>query len=258
MTISAAGRFRSRITLLGASVAAMIVILGGCGVTSSTDRTASLPTIAPPSTTPTTTLTTSPAAEGNAESALTNLAVKGSAPWTPYERTLFLPNELNKLDSDGNGCDQRNDVLARELTEVTIATDECVVRSGTLADPYTGRTIQFERGYDGNAADVEIDHVVALGDAWTTGAQQLTPERRETLATDLRNLQATDRLINQAKGASDAAHWLPPNESYQCTYVARQIAIKAAFGLWVTQPEHDKMVAVLATCPGQQLPTANP
>jgi Protein of unknown function (DUF1524) len=145
---------------------------------------------------------------GDAATALANLPVKDAVPITGYDRTLFLPDELGNVDTDWNGCDQRNDLLARELTEVHIDDDGCKVRSGTLADPYTGRTIHFARGYGGNAKEVEIDHVVALGNAWKTGAQQLTPEQRLALATDLRNLQATDEPTNQEKGAADAYDWL--------------------------------------------------
>lgn len=215
------------------------------------------PTTVPSPLAPTTSPTTSPATAGDAATALANLPVKDAAWGVKYERTLFLPHELGELDSDGNGCDQRNEVLARELTEVHIDADGCRVRSGTLADPYTGRTIQFARGYDGNAKEVEIDHVVALANAWRTGAQTWDTARRRAFATDLRNLQATDRPTNQGKLASDAAEWLPPNTGYWCTYVSRQIAVKAAYGLWVTSQEHDKMLAVLAACPGQQLPATS-
>jgi len=103
---------------------------------------------------------------------------------------------------------------------------------------------------------VQIDHVVALSDAWQKGAQQWTTSRRTALANDLLNLLAVDGLTNQRKSDGDAATWLPPNRSYRCPYAARQIAVKARYGLWVTSAERDALRRILATCPSQVLPTA--
>jgi hypothetical protein len=128
------------------------------------------------------------------------------------------------------------------------------VLTGTLADPYTGRVIAFRRG-EKTSADVQIDHVVAESNAWQTGAQQLTPARRLQFANDPLNLVAVDGPTNQSKGDSDAATWLPPNKRYRCTYVARQITVKATYGLWVTAAERAAMLRVLQGCPGQVLPS---
>jgi hypothetical protein len=128
------------------------------------------------------------------------------------------------------------------------------VQTGTLADPYTGASISFLRG-SGTSTAVQIDHVVALSDAWQKGAQQLTTEQRTAFANDPLNLQATDGPTNQKKGDGDAATWLPPNKAFRCEYVARQISVKAAYGLWVTQAEHDAMANILAGCTGQLAPT---
>jgi hypothetical protein len=127
------------------------------------------------------------------------------------------------------------------------------VKSGTLADPYTGTTINFLRGAATSSA-VQIDHVVALSDAWQKGAQQLTTEQRTAFANDPLNLQATDGPTNMKKGDGDAATWLPPNKGFRCEYVARQISVKATYSLWVTQAEHDAMARILADCSAQLAP----
>lgn len=184
---------------------------------------------------------------GQAADVLAELSVKGRAPKTGYERTQF-GNGWRKL----NGCDMRNVILHRDLTGTTI-NNKCQVVGGTLNDPYTGKTITFVRG-DNTSADVQIDHVVALGDAWQKGAQQLSEEQREDLANDPLELLAVDGPANQQKSDGDAATWLPSNKAFRCQYVARQIAVKKKYRLWVTGSEKDAMTRVLATCPGQTLP----
>lgn len=190
------------------------------------------------------------AVSGQAADALESLAVKGRAPKTGYARTQF---------GDGwrrvNGCDMRNSILHRDLSD-TAVNDKCQVTSGTLDDPYTGKTIRFARGAD-SSADVQIDHVVALGDAWQKGAQQLSGAEREQLANDPLELLAVDGPANQQKSDGDAATWLPPNKVFRCQYVARQIAVKKKYRLWVSQAEKDAMKRVLSVCPGQKLPAAN-
>ncbi len=119
----------------------------------------------------------------------------------------------------------------------------------SLADPYTGRTIGFTRG-ERTSDDVQIDHVVALSDAWQKGAEQLSADQRRDLANDPRNLQATDGPTNQQKSDGDAATWLPPNRAFRCTYVERQITVKSVYRLWVTAAEKDAMVRILTSCGG--------
>lgn len=102
---------------------------------------------------------------------------------------------------------------------------------------------------------MQIDHVIALSDAWQKGAQQLSAEARRSLGNDPLNLMAVDGPTNQGKGDGDAATWLPPVRAYRCTYVARQVAVKAKYRLWVTQAEHDAINGILAGCPGQPLPS---
>lgn len=174
---------------------------------------------------------------------LSTLAVKGRAPKTGYSREQF---GQRWKDTDRNGCDQRNDVLARDLTGV-VAPGGCKVLSGTLRDPYTGTAIAFQRG-QGTSEKVQIDHVVPLADAWQKGAQQWTPQRREEFANDTGNLLAVDGPMNQQKSAGDAATWLPPHKPFRCAYVAIQVDVKTRYGLWVTQAEHDAIQRVLSQC----------
>ena len=178
---------------------------------------------------------------------LAELEVKGRAAKTGYTRSQFGDGW-----SSVAGCDTRNEILRRDLTNTTINT-KCQVVSGQLTDPYTGIVIEFQRGSTSSQA-VQIDHVVALSDAWQKGAQQLTPVERTALANDPLELIAVDGASNQQKGDGDAATWLPPHKPFRCQYVARQIAVKKKYRLWVTQAEKDAMLRVLGGCPGKALP----
>lgn len=185
-----------------------------------------------------------------AKATLEKLAVKGRAPKTGYARDLF---------SDGwgdqpGGCDSRNFILKRDLTRVVWRSGEfCIVASGTLADPYTGKIIRFTRGVKTSLA-VQIDHVVAVSDAWQKGAQQASYATRNKFYNDPLNLLAVDGPTNGSKSDSDAASWLPPNKAYRCAYVARQVAVKFKYKLWVTKAEKAAIAGVLAKCPSQKLP----
>ena len=188
-----------------------------------------------------------PAGTSPAAVALQRLDIKGRAPKTGYSRLLFS-NGWGEISA----CDLRNFVLARDMTSVTYVAGTCKVQSGVLADPYTGKAIEFTRGV-GTSDDVQIDHVVALGDAWQKGAQQLTSAERYALANDPLELLAADGQANQNKGDSDASTWLPPNKDYRCVYVAKQIAVKAKYRLWVTPAEYQAMAKILTSCPNQTL-----
>lgn len=190
----------------------------------------------------------SPRASGDsARTVLDALESKGRASKTGYARTQF---------GDGwsrtNSCDTRNIILNRDLRNSERRGD-CKVMSGTLSDPYTGKDIAFTRSAKTSAA-VQIDHVVALSNAWQTGAQQLSVEQRTKLANDPLELLAVDGAANQQKSDGDAATWLPPNKSFRCQYVARQIAVKKKYGLWVTAAEKTAMQRVLSACPDQVIP----
>lgn len=174
---------------------------------------------------------------------LATLEVKGRAPKNNYRRAEF---GQRWKDVDRNGCDQRNDVLARDLQQVE-APKGCKVLRGVLNDPYTGQMIEFQRGQNTSSA-VQIDHVVALADAWQKGAQQWTAEQREVFANDPQNLLAVDGPANMQKGAGDAATWLPKNKAFRCRYVSIQIEVKAKYRLWVTPAERDAMDRELGRC----------
>lgn len=186
---------------------------------------------------------------GPAAALLDTLEVKVRAAQDNYDRSAF---GQAWLDADHNGCDTRNDILRRDLPDAKFTKgSHCLVAAGSFREPYTGRLTTFQRGA-GSSKAVQVDHVVALGDAWQKGAQQLTAGQREHLANDPLNLIAVDGPANQDKGASDAATWLPPNRAFRCHYVARQISVKAAYRLWVTPAEKEAMKRILGSCPGQQ------
>ena len=192
--------------------------------------------------------------EVSAAEALATLAVKGRAPKTGYARSEF---GQTWADVDRNGCDTRNDILKRDLTEVLLKekTRNCVVLSGILIDRYSGETINFVRG-NITSMEVQIDHVVAMSNSWQTGAFKLTLVQRTALANDPMNLFAVKGRLNSQKGDGDAATWLPPLKKFRCAYVAQQIAVKAKYSLWVTAPEKEAMLRILTACPKQLLPTS--
>jgi hypothetical protein len=187
-----------------------------------------------------------------ATAVLETLAVKGRAPKTGFSRDQF---GSPWADVDRNGCDTRNDILKRDLINITFkaGTRSCVVETGVLLDRYSGETITFVRG-QATSQDVQIDHVVALSNAWQTGAFKLTEDQRKALANDPLNLFAVKGRLNSQKSDGDAATWLPPLKSFRCSYVAQQIAVKAKYLLWVTQPEKAAMVGILTKCPAQKVP----
>ncbi|GAA2205773.1 hypothetical protein GCM10009850_012310 [Nonomuraea monospora] len=187
-----------------------------------------------------------PASVSDAKKKLAKLTVKGRAPRTGFEREKFGPAWA---DVDRNGCDTRNDILKRDLEDETFksGTHDCIVLTGTLHDPYSGKTIKFKRGQD-TSTEVQIDHVIPLSDAWQKGAQQWSATKRKEFANDPMNLMAVDGPLNGQKSDSDAATWLPPRKSYRCTYIAKQIDVKAKYELWLTSAEKDAMKGILDNC----------
>ena len=178
---------------------------------------------------------------------IANLAVKGRAPKTGYARDQFGPAWK---DVDANGCDTRNDILKRDLKSIVYKGfgEECVILSGVLTDPYSGETINFLRGV-ATSSEIQIDHVVALSNAWQTGAFKLTLAQRSAFANDPSNLLAVKGKLNSQKGEGDAATWLPPRKSYRCEYVTKQVVVKAKYGLWLTAPEKAAILKILKNCP---------
>ena len=175
-------------------------------------------------------------------SALNSLEVKGRAPKTGYSRAQFP----HWSDLDRNGCDARNDILKRDLTEVIFkaGTRDCKVISGVLLDPFSNKVLAFTSA----KSAVDIDHLVALSNAWQTGAAYFDRSKRSQIANDPLNLLAVDARLNRQKGDGDAATWLPPHKPFRCEYVSRQVAVKAKYSLWVTAAEKDTITRVLNQC----------
>jgi hypothetical protein len=191
---------------------------------------------------------TAQAATNDALTALNKLEVKGRAAKTDYTRSQFP----HWFDPDRNGCDARNDTLKRDLTDITfkVGTRDCKVIAGQLLDPLSGKVIIFST----TKVVIDIDHVVALSNAWQTGAAYFDKKLRTQIANDPLNLLAVDAKLNRQKGDGDAASWLPPNKAFRCEYVARQVAVKAKYRLWVTEPEKVAITKILSSCVGQKLP----
>lgn len=236
-----------------APVLAALVLASGCSVTEITPTTDKVgtPSALQSEQKPLEGTDTPVAGMSVAMQKLETLQVKGKAPMTGYDRNLFGPAWK---DVDRNGCDTRNDILARDLGKIVHkpGTYGCVIASGTLDDPYTGKQIDFVRG--SQSSKVQIDHVVALGNVWVSGGQKLSPDKKEAIANDPLNLLAVDGPANMQKGDKDASGWLPKNKQYRCKYIARQIAVKSKYGLSVTPSEKQAMKRVLDTCPGQGIP----
>lgn len=177
---------------------------------------------------------------------LARLDIKGRAPKTGYSRDQFY-SDWPKI----GGCSLRQIILKRELGDTaTLAEDNCAVISGSFTEPYTGQSLTFTEKSQ-ISKGLQIDHVVALSDAWQKGAQQLTPDQRFNLATDPLNLLAVDSSANQQKSDGDAATWLPANKPFRCQYVARQVSVKFKYSLWATQAEHDAIAKILTACPSE-------
>ncbi len=177
---------------------------------------------------------------------LEKLEIKGRAPKTGYSREEFY-----KTWPTIEGCSLRQRIIKRELGETAkLDADQCTVLAGEFIEPYTGQNLIFYEKAD-LSKGVQIDHVVALSDAWQKGAQYKTAEERYALATDPLNLLAVDSSANQQKSDGDAATWLPKNKAFRCQYVARQVSVKYKYGLWVTQAEHDAIARVLTACPNE-------
>lgn len=178
-------------------------------------------------------------------STLNSLEVKGRAPKTGYSRAQFP----HWSDLDRNGCDARNDILKRDLTEIVfkVGTRDCKVISGVLLDPFSNKVLTFTSV----KSAVDIDHLVTLSNAWQTGAAYFDKSIRSQIANDPLNLLAVDAKLNRQKGDGDAATWLPPNKAFRCEYVSRQVSVKAKYSLWVTPPEREAITRVLNQCIGQ-------
>lgn len=167
----------------------------------------------------------------------------GAAPG--YARDAFGPAWA---DVDHNGCDTRNDILRRDLIHPVSkpGTHGCVVASGTLQDPYTGRTIAFVRG-GGTSEAVQIDHIVPLALAWRQGASAWSMPQREAFANDPVELLAVEGRANTAKSDSGPSAWLPAAAD-RCAYVARFVLVEHRFALTIAAADRDAIASVLRGC----------
>ena len=239
---------RARLVLAGATFAATLAVTAAATVLTA-DAAAPVSAAVTAATLPVAARVSPPLAS----TVLSKLATKGRAPKTGYARSKY---GVDWADLDHDGCSTREEILQRDLTRKTYRkSGRCqVIATGILHDPYSGTTMTFTRGATTSSL-VQIDHVVALMDSWQKGAQRFTPAQRLAFANDPLNLLAVNGQLNQQKGAADAATWLPPNKAYRCAYVARQVAVKAKYQLWVTTAEKAAITRILATCPGQRVPT---
>jgi Protein of unknown function (DUF1524) len=185
----------------------------------------------------------------DARTQLDGLHVKGWDRMTDFSRYRFgepWSDDVN-VEFGHNGCNTRDDILRRDLTDLIVRSGTCYAQSGVLIDPYTGESIAFVRGPETSEA-VQVDHLVSLSDAWYKGAREWDDQRRRDFANDPRNLLAVGGKVNFDKAFRDANAWLPPNQAFRCEFVARQVAVKAAYRLWVSANEKDAMAAVLDHC----------
>ncbi len=185
-------------------------------------------------------------------------------------------------DVDGDGCDTRNEILARDLTDLDFSRapglqsqeegrgegasvcPDATVWSATLHDPYTGAEVPFERGQDTSAA-VQIDHVVPLNYLYAHGAWTWDQHTRVLAANDPLNLLAVDGQANQEKGAcgpatcpvgsSETGSWLTdadggwwPRREYRCEYARRFVSVSSEYGLGLPDADKDALRATLSDC----------
>ncbi|WP_242454702.1 HNH endonuclease family protein [Bailinhaonella thermotolerans] len=220
---------------IGAAAAAAVLATGGCsGVLSSTSdddggRRPIAESEAPKS-----------GDAAKARKQLKALAIAPKGPSSGYDRDKY---GARWKDVDRNGCDTRNDILARDLVDEK-KRGKCVVISGTLNDPYTGKTIKFTKS---DAQAVQIDHVYPLSLSWKMGAKGWQEDKRERFANDPDNLLAVDGPTNQAKGDSGPEAWRP-RKAYQCAYAIRYVGVAAEYKLPITRADQAALGQMLDTC----------
>jgi hypothetical protein len=178
--------------------------------------------------------------EGTARRELVTLKDAKAGSMDGYSRAKFGPAWK---DEDHNGCDTRDDILARDLDQVK-KRDKCTVISGDLDDPYTGKTITFTKSH---AIEVQIDHIVPLGLAWRMGADGWSEDKRTRLANDRDNLLAVSGRPNEQKSDKGPSEWQPP-KAFQCTYAEKFIAVADEYHLSVTRADHTELGDMLDTC----------
>jgi hypothetical protein len=173
---------------------------------------------------------------------LGHIAIGGRGAKTGYLRTVMYGSAW--VDVNANGCGTRDDILTRDLTGIG-KRNSCVVVSGLLHDPYTGKAITFRKA---DASAIQIDHVVPLGLAWQLGAAQWPQGKRVSFANDPANLLAVDGSANESKSDSGPDSWLPSNKAYRCTYVIHFASVAHLYGLRITPSMRDTITGQLRTC----------
>ena len=164
---------------------------------------------------------------------------------------VFGPAWSDDHDGPGghDGCDSRNSVLARQLREVRFrpGTHDCVVVAGSLADPYTGHRIGFDRS---RAREVQIDHVYPLAAAWDMGADGWPIATRMRFANDIEfNLLAVDGTSNMDKGDRTPSGWLPPARAYRCFYAGKYLTTAVRYELPISAGDRSALAHVARSCP---------
>ena len=175
--------------------------------------------------------------ESVASTELAGLTVKADGSLGGYSRDKF-PHWIDQGDS----CNTREVVLKRDGTNVTTGSD-CYPTAGTWVSPYDGATWT-------DPADIDIDHVVPLADAWRTGASSWTQDQRQAYANDLSDPQliAVTDNVNQGKGDDSPDAWKPPSTGYWCTYAEMWIAVKYKWKLTINSAEKTALEDMLGHC----------
>ena len=221
-------------------------LLEGCGTTSSTTTTL----VASTSSTSTTTGAVAPVAAGTTAALLASITVENEYT-SGYVRELFP----HWKDLDGDGCDTREEVLIRDSqTKAQVDPFGCVVVAGDWLSPYDGARWS-------DKGNVDTDHVVALKEAWDSGAWAWTTSQRTLFANDLsdpRTLLAVTDSVNQSKSDKDPSNWLPPLASYHCTYISNWVAVKARWKLSMDQSEYGRVKKLVDNCGGSSAATSLP
>lgn len=158
-----------------------------------------------------------------------------------YDRDFFgYPADL-----DGDGCDTRDEVLiADSRVNVVMDSSVCGVAVGEWYSPYDGVLTDDPGG-------IQIDHVVALSEAWASGASGWSSVDAVEFANAVGgadNLQVASSSSNQSKSDKDPAEWLPENDSAVCWYVTEWSRLKLEWDLSMDELEYGVVSDVLGSC----------
>ena len=191
-----------------------------------------------------------PAAVAAATTALASITIAEESRASEYSgnRVKLFGSAWPDLNKDR--CNERNEILLRDMTDVKKASDGCTVLRGTLDDPYTGTVINFAHDREGgDSAAVQIDHIVPLSESFASGAHSWDQNTRIAFANDPANLVASDGPANEKKGDKDLGQWIvPANPDYRCTYTTQFVNLKATYGLSMDKTEHAAATKMLAQC----------